>query len=184
MGSLTGTRGVWAYVRGGMGALSEAIAEAALAAGVSIRTEICASALHTNNGQMQGVALEDGTELPANTVVSSLDPTSTFELLQDQSALPDEFARSVRALDYRSPVVKINLALTSAPRFRVSDRDEIPLSGTIHLGANDLDALEDAYTDASRGEVSRRPIVELTLPSSLDPSLAPDGHYVASIFWR
>jgi phytoene dehydrogenase-like protein len=182
MGSLTGTRGVWAYVRGGMGALSEAIAEAALAAGASIRTEVCASALLAKDGRVKGVALEDGTEFLADTVVSSLDPTSTFALLQDQSALPEEFARGLRALDYRSPVVKINLALSRAPRFRVSDREEIPLSGTIHVGANDLEAIEDAYTDASRGEISQRPIVELTLPSSLDPSLAPDGHYVASIF--
>jgi len=181
MGSLTGRRGVWAYVRGGMGALSDALAAAARGAGVTIRTAAPAATLRVAAGRVTGLVLADGEEIAADAVVSSLDPARTFGLLEDAGALPEEFARALAAIDYRSPVVKLNLALRELPRFRV-DRDDVPLSGTIHVGASDIDEIEVAFADARAGRVSQRPVVELTIPSTLDPTLAPEGRHVASIF--
>ena len=182
MGDVGGRRGVWAYVRGGMGELAQALAASALAAGAEIRTGAEVAALRTSEGRISGVALEDGTEIGAEVVVSSADPARSFALLEHGDLVPDEFARGLDQIDYRSPVVKINLALRELPRFRVHDRDRVPLQGTIHLGASSLDAIESAFDDACAGEVSRRPVAELTLPSVVDPTLAPEGRHVASIF--
>ena len=181
MGSLTGHRGVWAYVRGGMGALSDALAAAARAAGAELRIEAPVAGLRRGSAGVNGVVLEDGSEIACDAVVSALDPSSTMALLGD-GELPPPYARALATIDYRSPVVKINLALRELPRFRVRDRDTVPLQATIHVGANDLDALERAYDDARAGRVSEQPIVELTIPSTLDSSLAPEGRHVASIF--
>lgn len=182
MGSTTGDRGVWAYVAGGMGRLADALADAARAAGAALRLEAPVARIDLVGDRAAGVVLEDGEEIPADVVVSSADPRHTFETLVEPGALPESFARGVRAIDFRSPVFKLNLALSELPRFRIRDRDDLPLSGTIHVGAQDLDALERAFDDARAGSVSARPLVELTLPSVLDSSLAPAGQHVASVF--
>jgi phytoene dehydrogenase-like protein len=182
MGSVTGARGVWAYVEGGMGRLSEALAAAARAAGAAIRTGTPVARIRLDRSRASGVVLESGEEVPADAVVSSADPAHTFLRLLDTDALPEDFVRAVRGLDFRSPVVKLNLALREPPRFRTRDRESAPLSGTIHVGAPDLDALERAFDDARRGDVSGAPMVELTIPSIVDPTLAPAGRHVASIF--
>ncbi len=182
MGSITGSRGVWAYVEGGMGRLSDAIAAAAEAHGVTIRTDTNVATLRTRDGQVRGVALQDGTEIDADLVVSSIDPIRTCSILDNAEQLPDTFRRSVGALDMRSPVVKINLALDRLPDFRLRDRDQLSLSGTIHLGPTTLDEIEDAFQDAQLGQVSKKPVVEMTIPSVLDTTLAPEGRHVASIF--
>jgi phytoene dehydrogenase-like protein len=182
MGSVTGRRGVWAYAQGGMGALSGALASAALAHGATLRTEAPVARICTRDGHVSGVVLESGEEIGAEAVVSCADPARTFLGLLDPAALPEQFVREVRQLDFRSPVVKLNLALGTLPRFRVRDREQTPLGGTIHVGANDLDALDHAFADAQRGEVSSLPLVELTLPSVVDPSLAPEGQHIASVF--
>ena len=182
MGEIGGERGVWAYVRGGMGALSNAIASAARARGVRIETQAHVDALRIREGRAVGAVTADGREFAADYVISSLDPNRSFGLIEDPARLPEAFRRSIDSIDYRSPVVKINLALSQLPQFRVRDREKAPLSGTTHVGALDLDSIEQAFADAVGGEVSERPIVELTLPSSLDPTLAPEGKAVASIF--
>jgi phytoene dehydrogenase-like protein len=181
MGSLTGTRGVWAYVRGGMGALSDALAKAATAAGAEIRCGVEVARVRTHEERACAVVLADGEELPVDAAISSLDPARSLKLLEG-TELPEDFTRALDQIDYRSPVVKLNLALNRLPTFRVSDRDEVPLQGTIHLGSETLDTLELAFDDARAGRVSARPVVELTIPSVLDSSLAPEGHHVASIF--
>jgi len=131
---------------------------------------------------MRSVALASGEELHADAIVSGLDPALTFSLLADRTTLPEEFVRALDTIDYRSPVIKLNLALAALPRFRVRDRDALPMSGTIHIGTPDLDSLERAFDDARAGRVSAQPVVELTIPSVVDPSLAPEGRYVASVF--
>jgi phytoene dehydrogenase-like protein len=184
MGELGGARGVWAYVRGGMGRLAEALAESARAAGAHIKSGAPVERILTRAGRAVGVTLADGEQLDAELCVSSVDPRRTFELLDDATQLPDSLRRGLAALDFRSPVVKLNLVLDREPRFHVRDREreEVPLTGTIHVGAVELPALERAFADAAGGEVSRRPLVELTLPSVLDDSLAPMGGHVASVF--
>ena len=184
MGSISGTRGVWAYVRGGMGALSDALARAARAAGAELRCDAPVASLKTRAGRVTGVVLEDGEEIAGDAVASCADPARTFSLVDDEQ-LPEDFRRGLAAIDYRSPVVKLNLALRALPRFRSTDRPQgepTPLAGTIHLGAQDLDAIEAAYEDAHGGRVSERPVIELTLPSVVDPTLAAEGRHVGSIF--
>jgi phytoene dehydrogenase-like protein len=183
MGETFGARGVWAYVAGGMGALSDALAAAAREAGAQIRREAPVARIEVQAGRVRGVVLEDGRALAAPMVLSSADPRHTFLRLIDARELPEAFLRSVRAIDVRSPVVKINLALDGLPPFRGAAGAEAPeLGGTIHLGAQDLDALERSFAAALRGELPERPMIELTLPSRLDPGLAPPGHHVASLF--
>ncbi len=182
MGSLGGHRGVWSYVQGGMGALTEALADAARRHGAELRTNAEVEQIVTRSGRSVGVALANGEEIRCDAVVSSADPARTFASLDDNSVLPEEFTRAIAGIDFRSPVVKINLALNELPHFAISDRETQPLTGTIHIGPTDLDGIERAYDDAHAGRVSELPVVELTIPSTLDPTLAPEGRYVASIF--
>ncbi|MFQ5514207.1 MAG: phytoene desaturase family protein [Myxococcota bacterium] len=182
MGSLGGRRGVWAYVRGGMGGLTTALERAARALGVSIRPDAAVRLLRSDGPAVTGVVLESGEELDADVVASSLDPARTFGALDEGAELPEGFHRALAGIDYRSPVLKLNLALRTLPRFRADERDEQVLGGTIHLGPLDLDGLERAFEDARRDRGSERPVIELTIPSVLDPTLAPPGRHVASIF--
>lgn len=177
MGTLGGRRGTWAYVAGGMGALSEALASAARAAGAELRTNAEVVAIRSRAGRASGVALASGETLDADLVVSGMDLPRSAALLDD-AALAGSFPRA----DSRSPVVKLNLALGTLPRFGAREHETPPLSGTIHIGPIDLDGIERAYGDAASGRVSELPVVELTLPSTLDSSLAPPGKHVASIF--
>jgi len=182
MGSTGGARGVWAYLQGGMGALSEALASAAREAGATLRTEAEVASFDVRGGCVQGVVLAGGDVVPVDAIVSCVDPAATLGFLPDAGVLPEGFREPLARMDYRSPVVKLNLALRRPPQFRVRGREGMPLCGTIHIGSPDLAAIERAYRDACNGHVSDRPIIELTIPSSLDPTLAPEGHCVASIF--
>jgi len=184
MGETNGDRGVWAYVEGGMGRLSELLADAAREAGAEIRTGISVASVIVDAGRARGVTLEDGTAIEARTVLSSADPHRTFIDLIAPERLPAELLRGIQTLDFRSPVAKINLALDRLPRFvgRSGTATGPEHAGTIHVGALSLDALDRSFEAACRGEIPERPMVELTLPSAFDPSLAPEGKHVASIF--
>lgn len=184
MGETYGERGVWAYVEGGMGRLSEAIADAAREAGVDIRLESPVQSIDIANGRACGVTLSSGETIEATTVVSGADPYVTLIGLVERSALRDDIARSVQAIDFRSGSAKINLALNELPRFhgRGNGQPTGEHHGTIHIGAQDLDAIDAAFAAAERGELPERPVIELTLPSALDATLAPAGTYVASMF--
>ncbi|NNL86885.1 MAG: NAD(P)/FAD-dependent oxidoreductase [Myxococcales bacterium] len=184
MGETHGERGVWAYVRGGMGGLAEALAASARAAGAEIRTAAPVSEVMVRDGKARGLCLENGEEIEARFVLSGIDPHHTFCELVPDGALPEDFLSDVRAIDYRSPVAKINLALDRLPRFRASASDG-PLpehAATIHLGATDLAGLERSFDAARAGVLPERPMIEMTLPSSVDDSLAPCGRHVASLF--
>jgi phytoene dehydrogenase-like protein len=184
MGETNGTRGVWAYVAGGMGALSDAIAAAAREAGAEIETGAPARSIDVHAGRVRGVTLADGRHLEASLVVSNADPHRTFLELVGAGRLAPELVADLMAIDFRSPVAKINLALDRLPRFRGGAADGVgpEHTGTIHVGAADLAALELSFDEAAAGRFPERPMVELTLPSTLDPTLAPPGHHVASLF--
>jgi phytoene dehydrogenase-like protein len=186
MGETGGARGVWAYVAGGMGALSDAIAGAARAAGAEIRTAAPVASIDVERGRVRGVTLADGSACAAPLVASCADPARTLLGLVGAAALPETLAAELATLDFRSPVVKINLALDRLPAFRGRSGPAGAAGpehqGTIHVGANDLDALERSFADAAAGRLPERPMVELTIPSALDPTLAPDGRHVASLF--
>ncbi|MBM4381879.1 MAG: NAD(P)/FAD-dependent oxidoreductase [Deltaproteobacteria bacterium] len=184
MGDTGGARGVWAYVEGGMGGLSAALADAAREAGAEIRTNAEVRRIGLRGGRACAVELADGASLEARAIVSSIDPYHTLQLLGREHA-PAEFASTVDATDFRSPVVKINLALDSLPVFHACPdvREPGPWhQGTIHLGAGTMDELDASFSAAERGELPEKPMIELTVPSAVDPTLAPRGKYVASLF--
>ncbi|KAM9232950.1 pyridine nucleotide-disulfide oxidoreductase domain-containing protein 2 [Leptosomus discolor] len=188
MGELEGQRGAWGYVAGGMGALSQAIANAAAARGAHIFAEkaVC-HVLLGRDGQAQGVALQDGTEVRSKLVLSNASPQVTFLELIPQEQLPQDFVQRIRQVDTRSPVTKINVAVDRLPSFLAApnSRDGQPLPHhqcSIHLNCEDTQLLHQAFTEATHGHPSSRPMIELCIPSALDPGLAPRGCHVVSLF--
>jgi phytoene dehydrogenase-like protein len=183
MGTAGGQRGIWGYVRGGMGQLSEAIAASARGVGVEIRMEAPVERIVESGGRVAGVQLADGELLESRVVASSVDARTTFLRLLPQAALPQEFRQAVAGIDYRSGSLKINVVLGEPPQFK--SRPGAGLQpwhrGTIHV-VDDMEAIERAYEDARRGAVSRRPILEVTMPTSLDDSLAPPGKHILNLF--
>ncbi|EMP36454.1 Pyridine nucleotide-disulfide oxidoreductase domain-containing protein 2 [Chelonia mydas] len=187
MGELEGRKGAWGYVAGGMGGVSQAIASAAAAHGADIFTEKpVARVLLGPRGEAQGVVLQDGTEVKSKLVLSNASAQLTFLQLVPQGQLPDEFLQRVAQFDTRSPVTKINVAVDRLPSFVAAPNagDGRPLPHhqcSIHLNCEDTH-LHRAFQEASSGEPSTRPMIELCIPSALDPTLAPPGCHVVSLF--
>ena len=183
MGECDGVRGVWGYVRGGMGGLSNAIAAAAKERGAEIKVNAPVGRILVQDGRARGVALADGTEYAADRVVSCLDAHVTFLRLLDRRDLPAEFVESVKHLDYSSASCKINLALSEVPNFTCLPGNGTGPQhhGTIHISPNRT-YIEKAYDRAKYGYISENPVIEATIPSSLDDTLAPRGKHVMSMF--
>jgi phytoene dehydrogenase-like protein len=183
MGETNGKRGVWAYVKGGMGGITQALARAATDLGVEIRTNAEVKRINVRDGAVSGVTLAGGEEFFAPRVASSVDCNVTFNHLLDERVLPPDFLAAVRRIDYSSASMKINAALAALPNFSACPGSEPGPQhrGTIHL-VPDQDYIERAFDDAKYGRPSREPIVELCLPSAVDPSVAPPGRHLASMF--
>jgi phytoene dehydrogenase-like protein len=183
MGETNGKRGVWSYVRGGMGGLTQALAQAARDLGVDIRTEAEVVKILTRRGRVTGVALGDGTEFYAKKVASGVDCHLTFQKFLDPAELPPEFNDAIARISYSSASAKINVALERLPSFTaLPGHDPGPQHfGTVHL-CPDQDFIERAYDDAKFGAMSREPVVECTMPSSLDPTIVPEGKHLMSMF--
>ena len=183
MGETDGKRGVWAYVRGGMGALSEAIAKSCRDLGVEIRTDAAVREISVSNGIAKGVVLSSGESIEARCVASSADPHVTFERLLPSDALPDSFRTAVSRIDYKSATCKMNLVLSELPNFKALPGGEAgpQHTGTIHISPS-MEYVEQAFDDAKYGRASTRPMLELTIPSTVDDTLAPNGKHVMSIF--
>jgi phytoene dehydrogenase-like protein len=184
MGSAGGARGVWGYVEGGMGALSEALARSARAAGAEIRTNAEVTEVLIEDGRAAGVRLADGSVLRASQVASNATADITFRRLVPDEVLPAKFREAVARIDYSSASLKINLAVTELPVFTCLPGNAEPgpqHRGTIHINASTVE-LEQAYDDAKQGRPSSRPIIEMTIPSALDRTLAPPGHHVVNLF--
>jgi len=183
MGETDGARGVWGYVRGGMGTLSEAIASAARDLGVEIRTGCGVESILVEDGKARGATLASGEEIEAKLVFSNAGPKVTFIDLLPPDLLEESFRRSIEALDFSSATFKLNLALSELPDFTACPgREPGPQHrGTIHISPS-LGYIERAYNEARSGRPSTEPILECTIPSVLDRSLAPEGHHVMSMF--
>ncbi|HET6972386.1 MAG TPA: NAD(P)/FAD-dependent oxidoreductase, partial [Pyrinomonadaceae bacterium] len=168
------------YPKGGMGGFSHALANAAKAAGVEIRTSARVSQISGAYGDKPKVVLEGGEEIESRVIVSNADPRTTFLNLVDPIDLEPNFLLKMR--NYRAPgvVAKINLALDGLPSFRGVDDDNTKLSGRIHIGP-EIDYLERAFDAAKYGEFSSDPYLDISIPSLGDPSLAPAGKHVMSI---
>ncbi len=183
MGECNGARGVWGYVRGGRGGISEALAAAARRHGAEIRVNAPVASILARDGRAEGLALADGSLIRARRVASSADAQVTFLRLLGPEHLPGSFVEAVRAIDYGSASLKINVALSALPDFLA-----LPGSspgpqhrGTIHISPT-LDYMERAFDDARAGRPSRQPIVECTIPSVVDPTVAPPGRHLMSMF--
>jgi phytoene dehydrogenase-like protein len=181
MGELDGVFRAWGFARGGNGSISAAIGAAAQAHGAEIRTNATVSKVLIKGNRATGVVLESGEELRAPLVVSGADPRRTFLGLVGEEHLPDEFAGAIRRYRFRGSSAKVNLALGEAPRFTCLPEPGPHLRGAISISPS-VDYLERAYDDAKYGEISRRPYMDIILPSMLDPAMAPPGKHVMSIF--
>ncbi len=184
MGNAGGARGVWGYVAGGMGAITQAMGASARARGVEIRSGVAVDEILHQRTQVTGVRLANGSRIRAPLILSNATPRVTFEQLLCANALPPAFLEAVRKIDYSSATCKINLAVDQLPDFLACPGHAVPgpqHRGTIHIGP-DLDTLERAYDEAKYGRTSAHPLIEMTIPSALDESLAPPGHHIVQLF--
>jgi phytoene dehydrogenase-like protein len=183
MGETNGKRGVWGYVRGGMGGLTQALAAAARDLNVEIRCEAEVAQILVKDGTVRGVALANGDEFLAPVVASNADAQVTFTRLLDANILPPDFAEAIHRISYESASLKINVALAELPDFLAcpGTTPQPHHRGTIHI-CPDQDYIERAFDDAKYGRPSASPILECTIPSVVDPSVAPHGRHLMSMF--
>jgi len=183
MGETEGKPGVWGYVRGGMGTITQGLAKAFESYGGTILTRADVDKIIINDGVAQGVALKDGREFYAKRVISNCDPSRTFLGFVGEENLPADFTKEIKGIRYRSGVIKINVALNGLPDFTALPGKEVGPQhrGTIHI-APTMDYMEQAFDDAKHGRPSAKPVIEMCIPSVVDPSLAPPGKHLASMF--
>jgi phytoene dehydrogenase-like protein len=181
MGEIDGAFRSWGLSRGGTGAISNAIADAAREAGAEIRTEAPIEKIILKNGQAKGVALQNGDEIYAGIISSSVDPRLTFMKMIGEEHLPDDFAGDLKRYKYRGSSGKVNLALDGLPNLRALPGVGPHLRGAISISPS-VDYMERAYDDAKYGRFSRRPYIDIVIPSLTDPSVAPPGKHVMSCF--
>jgi len=178
-----------AFPRGGLGEFSQALAEAARAAGAEIRTSAEVREIRTKNGEVSGVVLADGEEVSCAAVVSGVDPRRTFFHLLDPSDLDPTFAVRMKNFRISGSVAKVHLALGDLPHFTSLSDTVAPdgfreaISGRIHIG-HEIDYLEKAFDASKYGEISKAPVLDVTIPTLLDPSLAPEGKHVLSAYFQ
>jgi phytoene dehydrogenase-like protein len=181
MGEIDGAFRSWGFSRGGTGAISNAIAAAARELGVEIRTQAPVEKILVKNGRTTGVALKSGEEISASVVSSSVDPHLTFEKFLAPSELPTDFLESVRRCKFRGSSGKVNLALDALPDFKSLPGQGAHLRGAISISPS-IEYMERAYDDAKYGRYSRKPYIDIVIPSLTDPSVAPPGKHVMSCF--
>ena len=169
---------------GGMGALTQAMASSAQAAGVEIRTSAEVIEIRVKNGAATGVLLGTGEEINAKAVISNADPKRTLLKLTDSTHLSPDFVQKLQHYRGNGTVAKVNLALSALPNFTaLKNGDGAALKGRIHIGP-EIDYLERAFDESKYGNFSRAPYLEATIPSLTDPTLAPDGKHVMSIYMQ
>jgi len=182
MGQVTGRRGQWAYVKGAMGAVSQAYKRVALAHGVTIRTSAEVAQICVAEGRATGVVAADGEEFHASIVLSNADPQRTYLKLVARDQLPADFLADIEAIQITSPVMKINLALDELPRYTAAGDDQSRAhTGGVFIGPS-IDYMQRAFEDARAGRPSDYPFFSVHTQSALDPTVAPPGKATLSIF--
>jgi phytoene dehydrogenase-like protein len=181
MGEIDGAFRAWGFARGGTGAISNAIAEAAKEAGAEIRTQSPIGKIVVKNGKVSGVVLRNGDEFHAEIVSSSVDPKLTFLKMIESGNLDNEFLDEVRRYKFRGSSGKVNLALDALPNLKCLPGPGAHLRGAISISPS-VDYMERAYDDAKYGNYSRQPYIDIVIPSLTDPSVAPPGKHVLSCF--
>jgi phytoene dehydrogenase-like protein len=181
MGEIDGAFRSWGFARGGTGAISNAIGAAAREAGAEIRTQAPIAKIVVKNGKVRGVVLANGDEIQAPVISSSVDPRQTFVKLMEPDELPAEFLEEVRRYKFRGSSGKVNLALDALPNFKALSGSGPHLRGAISISPS-VEYMERAYDDAKYGNFSRRPYVDMVIPTLTDPSVAPPGKHILSCF--
>jgi len=181
MGEIDGAFRSWGFARGGTGAISNAIAEAAREAGVEIRTKAGISRIIVKNGKAKGVGFANGDEIYADIISSSIDPRQTFINLIDPGHLSNDFLEEIRRYKFRGSSGKVNLALDALPNFKCLPGPGAHLRGAISISPS-VEYMERAYDDAKYGNFSRRPYIDMVIPTLTDPSIAPPGKHILSCF--
>jgi len=181
MGEIDGAFRAWGFAKGGTGGVSLSIASAARSFGAEILTSAPVQRVLVKSGRAVGVALANGDEIRARSVVSGLDPTRTFLGLVGEEHLDPEFARQIRRYKLRGSSGKVNLAVDRLPDFVSRPGDGPHLQGDIAI-APGIDYLERAYDQAKYGDFSERPYLNVVIPTLSDPSLAPPGKHIISMF--
>jgi phytoene dehydrogenase-like protein len=180
-GEVNGQKGAWGHAVGGMGTITQAMRLACESVGATVRVEAPVARVLVDNGRAVGVALETGEEIFAKSVVSNVGPKILYERLIASGDLSPEFRRRVKGFKAGSGTFRMNVALSALPRFScLPEPGEHHRSGIII--APSLDYMDEAFADAKAFGMSRRPIVEMLIPSTIDDSLAPPGRHVASLF--
>lgn len=180
-GEVNGRKGAWGHCLGGMGALTQAMADACREVGVAIQLDAPVQQVLVDGGKVAGVRLESGQEIVASTVIANVGPRLLYERMMRPDDLPANFRRRIRSYKVGSGSFRMNVALSQLPRFTcLPEPGEHHRSGIII--APSLDYMEHAFADARQYGWSRRPIIEMLIPSTVDDSLAPAGRHVASLF--
>ncbi|MBL4787746.1 MAG: NAD(P)/FAD-dependent oxidoreductase [Kordiimonadaceae bacterium] len=186
-GEVNGKKGVWGHAIGGMGAITQAMASAAVEAGVEIRTGSAVARVLTagsgSKAKAVGVLLKDGSTVSARAVSANVAPKLLFAEMVDSALVPADFATRVKNLQSGSGTFRMNVALRELPNFTClpSKVEALHHSSGIVIGPS-VDYLDEAYSDARKYGWSRRPVIEMLIPSTLDDTLCPEGHHVASLF--
>jgi len=181
MGEIDGAFRSWGLSRGGTGAISNSIADAAREAGAEIRTESPIAKIILKNAEAKGVVLDNGDEIYADVVSSSVDPRLTFMKMIGEEHLPEDFVDDIKRYKFRGSSGKVNLALDGLPNFKSLPGAGPHLRGAVSISPS-VDYMERAYDDAKYGRYSRRPYIDIVIPTLTDPSIAPPGKHVMSCF--
>jgi phytoene dehydrogenase-like protein len=189
MGEIDGSFRAWGFVKGGTGGIAEVLGRSAQSFGAEIRTESSVDRVLVRDGRAVGTILNNGDEIMAEKVVSSLDPHQTFLRFIDPGLLPDRVVHAVRKYVFRGSSGKVNLALDTLPHLNCMDSHRDPRSylpkasmrGAISISPS-VEYIEKAYDDAKYGNFSRKPYIDIIIPSMIDPGMAPPGKHVMSCF--
>jgi phytoene dehydrogenase-like protein len=182
MGEIDGVTGGWGFVRGGMGGVSEAIAASARAAGAEIRTNAEVGVIDVRDGQTTGVTLTDGTKFEAGVVVSGAHPEATLLSLLGAEHLPGEVVEELRGFRNRSPSAKVNFALSELPDLAAMPGKEVGPQHSEIMISPTLEYLERAWDDAKYGRFSEGPMIDAVIPTTKDPTIAPEGKHIMTCF--
>ena len=181
MGDVDGTIGAWGFARGGMGAISNALGACLTEAGGTILTGAGIDRFVTQGGRVTGVVLDNGDTYHAPVVASNMDIKRTFLKHTDRTALPDDFIRAVERFKIRGSSGKLNIALDALPDIPAAPAGAPFLRGDLHCSTS-LAELERAYDDWKEGRWSREPYFDMLIPSQIDPTMAPKGKHMMTVF--
>ncbi len=180
LGEVNGIPGVWGHAVGGMGSITQSMAKEAINSGVNIQTDAEVIHIESTGQRAKTIHLADGSAFDADIVVANINPKLLFEQLMDSNLLSVELLEHFKAYKCQSGTFRMNIALDSLPKFNADMPAHCHEAGIIM--APSLDYMDQAFTDARRNGWSEKPIVEMLVPSTIDPSLAPQGKHVASLF--